>query len=62
MGSVHNGRVPAAGLPGVGYPHGHLGHLEDHEAKAFEDFKKLLQEKGAYTPGPPPNHDDPKLL
>ncbi|KXJ95265.1 CRAL-TRIO domain-containing protein [Microdochium bolleyi] len=62
MGSVHNGRMTANGLPGVGYPHGHLGHLEEHEEKALADFKTLLESKGEYTPGPPANHDDPKLL
>ncbi|KAH7035622.1 CRAL-TRIO domain-containing protein [Microdochium trichocladiopsis] len=59
MGSVHNGRLPAAGAPGVGYPYGHFGHLEEHEAKALEDFKILLEEKGEYTPGPPPTTTTP---
>lgn len=45
-----------------GYPHGHQGHLTEKEEKQFEAFKALLQEKGLYSPGPPPSHDDPTLL
>jgi hypothetical protein len=44
------------------YPRGHLGHLNAREAEAFEQFKALLKERGAWTPGPPPSHDDPLLL
>ncbi|WYZ46129.1 hypothetical protein EsH8_IX_000354 [Colletotrichum jinshuiense] len=46
----------------VGYPHGHLGHLNEHEEAQLADFKVLLEEKGLYKPGPPASHDDPTLL
>ncbi|KAI1496936.1 CRAL-TRIO domain-containing protein [Biscogniauxia marginata] len=59
-GSMH--RVPSAGAVQHGYPLGHLGHLTEHEAQAFDDFKAFLAEKGLYKPGPPPSHDDPTLL
>ncbi|PKS07326.1 hypothetical protein jhhlp_005928 [Lomentospora prolificans] len=45
-----------------GYPHGHLGHLSDNETEALDTFKKLVEEEGIYTPGPPPSHDDTVLL
>lgn len=44
------------------YPAGHLGHLTEHQDAQFVAFKKLLQERGLYTPGPPASHDDPTLL
>lgn len=44
------------------YPRGHFGHLNEHEAKALEDFKALLEERGYFKPGPPASHDDPTLL
>ncbi|KAK7997225.1 CRAL-TRIO domain-containing protein [Apiospora arundinis] len=58
--SIH--RVPSAGGVEHGYPQGHLGHLTASEEQALKDFKTFLQEKGAWTPGPPPSHDDPTLL
>lgn len=48
--------------PDIGYPHGHLGHLDDHQQSQFTAFKELLTERGLYKPGPPPSHDDPLLL
>ncbi|KAL0933488.1 sec14 cytosolic factor [Colletotrichum truncatum] len=45
-----------------GYPHGHLGHLSQHEEAQLVAFKNLLEEKGLYKPGPPASHDDPTLL
>ncbi|KAK8051940.1 hypothetical protein PG993_003325 [Apiospora rasikravindrae] len=58
--SIH--RVPSAGGVEHGYPQGHLGHLTASEEQALKDFKVFLQEKRAWTPGPPPSHDDPTLL
>ncbi|KAK7958359.1 cellular retinaldehyde-binding/triple function protein [Apiospora saccharicola] len=58
--SIH--RVPLAGGVEHGYPQGHLGHLTPSEEQALKDFKVFLQEKKAWTPGPPPSHDDPTLL
>lgn len=58
--SIH--RVPSAGGVEHGYPQGHLGHLTASEEQALKDFKVFLQEKKAWTPGPPPSHDDPTLL
>ncbi|KAI1266997.1 CRAL-TRIO domain-containing protein [Xylariaceae sp. FL1019] len=55
-------RVPSSGAVEVGYPAGHLGHLTEHEAQAFVEFKALLEEKKAYKPGPPPSHEDAHLL
>lgn len=46
----------------VGYPHGHLGHLNEHEETQLAAFRTLLEEKGLYKPGPPASHDDPTLL
>jgi hypothetical protein len=31
-----------------GYPHGHLGHLSEHEETAFHEFKALVKEKGLW--------------
>ncbi|KAI0132413.1 CRAL-TRIO domain-containing protein [Xylariales sp. AK1849] len=55
-------RLPSAGGVEHGYPEGHLGHLTASEQQALKDFKVLLQDKGLWTPGPPPSHDDPILL
>lgn len=56
-------RSLAALDPGVGYPHGHLGHLTADEEAALVLFKTHLATAGLYTPGPPrPSHDDPVLL
>ncbi|KAI1822260.1 CRAL-TRIO domain-containing protein [Xylaria intraflava] len=55
-------RVPSSGSVEVGYPAGHQGHLTEHETEALADFKRLLEEKGAYQPGPPASHDEPTLL
>ncbi|KAK3984344.1 CRAL-TRIO domain-containing protein [Cladorrhinum sp. PSN332] len=49
----------------IGYPHGHLGHLNAEEEKSLEQFRKLLQEKGLYVPGEgerQASHDDQTLL
>ena len=50
----------------IGYPHGHLGHLNAEEEEALERFKKLLQEKGLYTPSVEgqnkASHNDQTLL
>jgi len=54
-------RVQSAGSE-YGFPHGHIGHLNDQEQEVFQRFKLFLQEKGLYQPGPPPSHDDPTLL
>ena len=45
-----------------GYPHGHLTHLSETESDALTSFKKLLEERGLYTPGPPASRDDATLL
>ncbi|KAF6823284.1 sec14 cytosolic factor [Colletotrichum plurivorum] len=45
-----------------GYPHGHLGHLNEHEEAQLAAFKKLLEEQALYKPGPPASHNDPTLL
>ena len=46
----------------IGYPNGHLNHLNEEEEEAFHNFKLLLQEKDLYKPGPPPSHDDQTLM
>ncbi|KAK1831298.1 CRAL-TRIO domain-containing protein [Podospora conica] len=46
----------------IGYPHGHLGHLNDDEEAALGAFKTLLEERGLYKPGPPASSDDQTLL
>ncbi|RQM04543.1 hypothetical protein DH86_00004442, partial [Scytalidium sp. 3C] len=49
-----------------GFPLGHLGHLSAEEETAFQQFKKVCEEKGYYKPasGPDeqPSHDDATLL
>ncbi|GKT61772.1 sec14 cytosolic factor [Colletotrichum tofieldiae] len=52
----------ASTVSDVGYPHGHLGHLNEHEEAQLAAFRTLLEEKGLYKPGPPASHDDPTLL
>ncbi|KAK4224065.1 SEC14 cytosolic factor [Podospora fimiseda] len=50
----------------IGYPHGHLGHLTVDEDNSLQQFKKLLQDKGIYTPAQggdkQASHDDQTLL
>ena len=46
----------------IGYPHGHLGHLNEEEEAALGEFKALLEERGLYKPGPPASSDDQTLL
>ncbi|KAI9152159.1 phosphatidylinositol transporter [Paramyrothecium foliicola] len=46
----------------ISYPNAHLGHLTPHQEEALDQFKALLQERGAWKPGPPPSHDDGLLL
>ncbi|KAK4183635.1 putative SEC14 cytosolic factor [Podospora australis] len=49
----------------VGYPNGHLGHLNAGEEQALRDFKVFLEEQKLYTPGSPASpasHDDQTLL
>lgn len=55
-------RSLAALDPGVGYPHGHLGHLTAAEEAALLQFKTHLASSGLYAPGPPPSHEDAALL
>lgn len=45
-----------------GYPHGHLGHLDEAQTAALDEFRKLVEAEGLYTPGPPPSHEDEALL
>ncbi|KOS20581.1 SEC14 cytosolic factor [Escovopsis weberi] len=45
-----------------GYPQGHLGHLTAAQERALDEFKLLLEERGAWAPGPPASHDDQTLL
>ncbi|KAK2000446.1 CRAL/TRIO domain-containing protein [Colletotrichum falcatum] len=52
----------ASTAPSAGYPHGHLGHLTEHEEAQLAAFKTLLEGKALYKPGPPASHDDPTLL
>ncbi|KAJ0161076.1 SEC14 cytosolic factor [Colletotrichum tanaceti] len=52
----------ASTVSDVGYPHGHLGHLSEHEEAQLAAFKTLVEAKGLYKPGPPASHDDPTLL
>ncbi|KAL8377730.1 hypothetical protein RB595_008427 [Gaeumannomyces hyphopodioides] len=60
----HEGSATGAAQasPEVAYPNGHLGHLNERETKALEEFKALITENGEYSPGPPPSHDDQTLL
>ncbi|KAM0274268.1 hypothetical protein ACHAQH_008027 [Verticillium albo-atrum] len=44
------------------YPGGHLGHLTEHQEAQLVAFKKLIEERGLYKPGPPASHDDPLLI
>ncbi|KAG5953089.1 hypothetical protein E4U53_006956 [Claviceps sorghi] len=44
------------------YPHGHLGHLSEREEDALDKLKRLLEEGGLWTRGPPASHDDQTLL
>lgn len=44
------------------YPRGHLGHLNETELAALEEFKSILEERGYWKSGPPPSHDDTILL
>ncbi len=62
--SIHKVKSTSTSIGGheVGYPHGHLGHLSADEEEALRKFKALLEERGAYQPGPPPSHDDQTLL
>ena len=52
----------SASFSDYGYPHGHLGHLDEAQAEALEEFRKLAEAEGLYKPGPPPSHDDEALL
>ncbi|KAF4123073.1 SEC14 [Geosmithia morbida] len=59
-------RVTSATSYSVGadlsYPHGHLGHLTEHQQKALGEFKSVLKERGYYKAGPPPSHDETVLI
>ncbi|KAG5929113.1 hypothetical protein E4U42_007017, partial [Claviceps africana] len=44
------------------YPHGHLGHLSAREEDSLDELKRLLEEGGFWTRGPPASHDDQTLL
>ena len=55
----------SSGGQDIGYPNGHLGHLNQEEEKSLRDFKAFLQEKGLYTPEAAEkkaSHDDQTLL
>lgn len=52
----------ASAVEDYGYPHGHLGHLDEAQIAALEAFRKLVEAEGLYTPGPPPSHEDEALL
>ncbi|RBR26721.1 uncharacterized protein FIESC28_00504 [Fusarium coffeatum] len=52
----------ASTITDYAYPYGHLGHLTQKQEEAFLQFKKVLEERGLLTPGPPPSHDDPLIL
>lgn len=45
-----------------GYPQGHLGHLNAHEAEALEGLRAVVEERGLWKRGPPASHDDATLL
>ncbi|KAI5464941.1 CRAL-TRIO domain-containing protein [Mariannaea sp. PMI_226] len=55
-------RSTASSMTDRGYPHGHLGHLTEHEEEAFHQFKQVLDERGVWKQGPPASHDDQTLL
>jgi hypothetical protein len=59
---VHRVKTNASTVSEYGYPYGHLTHLSDFESNALESFKKLLEERGVYKPGPPASKDDASLL
>lgn len=44
------------------YPHGHLGYLSPQQDEALQKFKAILEERGAWTRGPPPSHNEQTLL
>jgi hypothetical protein len=56
---VHKVKSTASTASEYGYPHGHLGHLSNHEEEQFRAFKALIQEKGLYRPE---SHQDQVLL
>ena len=62
-GPVH--RVQSA-VEVYGYPQGHLGHMNEEEERALNEFKALLTEKGIYAPQSESDeygtHDDATLL
>ncbi|SPN98473.1 related to phosphatidylinositol/phosphatidylcholine transfer protein [Cephalotrichum gorgonifer] len=45
-----------------GYPHGHAGYLDEQQVEALTEFKRLAEEAGLYTRGPPGSIDDAALL
>ena len=55
-------KVQSVGGHEIGYPHGHLGHLNADEENALQNFKVFLQDKGLYTTEPKPSHDDQTLM
>ncbi len=60
--AVHPVKSTASTASDNGYPRGHLGHLNDHEAEQLRAFRLALEDGGLYQPGPPPSHDDTVLL
>jgi hypothetical protein len=47
------------------YPAGHLFHLSDNQQEKLNEFRKICQEQGYYTPaagGKAASHDDETLL
>lgn len=54
--------MSSVSLGDINYPNAHLGHLTAQQEEALEQFKVILEERGAWKPGPPPSHDDALLL
>ena len=47
------------------YPAGHLSHLSEQQQTQLEEFKKICQEEGYWTPkaaGQEASHDDETML
>jgi hypothetical protein len=47
------------------YPAGHLSHLSEDQSAKLDEFKKICQDAGYYTPateGQQASHDDETML
>lgn len=49
------------------YPSGHYSHLSENQQVQLDEFKKICEQAGYYTPpnlfsGAPASHDDETLL